>query len=60
MNLKIWCSNCKSMQPLLMEPFSGKNKNGKSSSDLLCDTCRLVITTLESEKEGRLKFEANE
>jgi hypothetical protein len=46
-NSHIYCDNCASIQPMIVEPPSGDDVSGRftDSSDILCGTCKLVLAT---------------
>lgn len=52
MNSHIWCDNCDSIQPLIVDRLDGDDVTGKftDADDLVCATCKLVISTTYAPK----------
>lgn len=47
---RIWCDNCKAVQPLIRDDLNTKDISGKyQGQDLICGHCKLVITTIFKE-----------
>lgn len=51
-NTHIYCDNCESIQPMLLDEMPGTDTSGKfiQPTDVLCGTCKLVIATTYSEQ----------
>ena len=54
---KIYCPNCHSFQPFLVDKmWKGKRDRGAIWGDICCKTCLIVITSLEVDEPGIYEF----
>lgn len=50
----IYCPVCDGIRPLIQESIDSESFDGKyMAADLICGRCRLVITTVFQENDGR-------
>lgn len=54
--IKIFCPGCGSFQPFEIEPLRLDVLNELPWGDIICQECHLVISTLESERTGRVEI----
>lgn len=54
MNSYIWCPTCEEIREMVIDVMPGEDTTGKftNPADLICGTCKLVIATTYSPKEG--------
>jgi hypothetical protein len=49
---RIWCPNCSSVRPRVIDIMGPDHLNKYSAVDLICGNCRFVIATLHEESHA--------